>query len=808
MPEVFISYRQIHDAERQRVRLFAEQLRSAGLTVIFDQFFLDTQPRGPDDGWDKWSSDRALQTEFVVIIGTAAWFQCFEKNQPPGTGLGAACEADDLRHRIYEAGGIIEHIRVVLFDDADSKHVPGKLKRYHHFHAQRDFARIVNWLGGTAPLTAPPIDPSVLATQLGSFPRLDRFFGRAVELKLIHQALAPDTDTWGFAIEGAGGMGKTTLALQAAHQVPQGRFQQHLFVSAKSQDLGPDGLHPLGGFSLTGWLPMLDEIARLLDLPDIAKAPEDQRPRLLCEALSSRRVLLILDNLETFTRDEQHHLLAFLDRLPRSCKAILTTRLLYGHHRHCLMLNRIDKTAARLWLEDLAKASPVLAAAKGSSRHNLYDSTGGNPLMLRWVVSQLGHGSCRNITHALKLIVLAKRDDNPLRFIFGHLLPLLSPADIRVLATLSYPTEPIPTAAIAEISQLDLEATQTALNTLINHSLVVPDENDENHALVPTVAEFIRHVRPEVVQQSGEALAERAYVLIMENGGKNHDRFPALEAAWPGIAPALSLFLAGDNTRLQIVCDALQIFLPFQGRWDEWLALSEKAEARAVASSDFDKAGWRAFHVGAIHHLRTQADALLICADRATAHWDRAKAGARERAVAIGLRGHGSLLKKDYPAAITAYRESLDLRRSLAAESADVAIALNALAAAEHRSGDLAAAEGHYREALRVARTVGYSSGLATSTGNLAALALSRNDWPAAEILAHEALPLSEAIHRQELIAADNHRLAQALVRQGKTTEALPHARRALDIYTRLGSPHLAGAQAILAECERALAPS
>ena len=91
-------------------------------------------------------------------------------------------------------------------------------------------------------------------------------------------------------------------------------------------------------------------------------------------------------------------------------------------------------------------------------------------------------------------------------------------------------------------------------------------------------------------------------------------------------------------------------------------------------------------------------------------------------------------------------------------------------------------------------------------TGNLAALALDREDWQAAETLAREALPLSEAVHRQELIALDNRRLAHALVRQGKAAEALPYARRAVEIYTRLGAPALAAAQAILAECEQALA--
>ena len=110
MSQVFISYRQTNDAQKQRVRAFAEHLRSAGIDVILDQFFLDEHPEGPAEGWDKWSSDRALQTEYVIIVGTQDWFQCFEKTHSFGTGYGAACEADEIRSRIYKYFGVIKTI--------------------------------------------------------------------------------------------------------------------------------------------------------------------------------------------------------------------------------------------------------------------------------------------------------------------------------------------------------------------------------------------------------------------------------------------------------------------------------------------------------------------------------------------------------------------------------------------------------------------------------------------------------------------------------------------------------------------------
>jgi hypothetical protein len=61
---------------------------------------------------------------------------------------------------------------------------------------------------------------------------------------------------------------------------------------------------------------------------------------------------------------------------------------------------------------------------------------------------------------------------------------------------------------------------------------------------------------------------------------------------------------------------------------------------------------------------------------------------------------------------------------------------------------------------------------------------------------------LAKKVGRKELIASDCQRLAKALARQGRKLEALPHARRAVEIYTTLGSPELEEASQTLAECE------
>lgn len=650
--------------------------------------------------------------------------------------------------------------------------------------------------------SATPTNRPAKTSTPNNLPRLQPFFGRTEELKQIAEALDPESRTWGALIDGPGGMGKTSLAVRAAYDCPPGQFQRIIFVSVKDHELDDDGVRKLGGFLLPGFLEMLNELARELGQPDITKAPEDQRIRLLLDTLRPAQALLILDNLESLTKDDRDQLFTFVKRLPQGCKATLTSRRRLGSGSELLILEKLDQSAALETLADLARHNPLLARTSEAERIALYTQTGGNPLLLRWVAGQLGRGSCRTFTDALHFLRSCPPGNDPLEFIFGDLAREFTKDEEQVLVALSYFTLPAKVEHIAAVAGLDEAPVETALRTLTNRSLVVPDQEEQHFILVPMVADFLRRKRPELIAETGNRLEQRAYALIVENGYQEHDRFPVLDTAWPTVAPALPLFLAGPNARLQTVCSALTDFLDFTGRWDEWLSLNQQAETKAVAAGDHDKAGWRAYQAGWVHYLREHADAVLACTERAAAHWQMAQAGGRERALAIRLRGIGHHLKQDYPTAIAAYRESLELHRTLSAESVDVAIALNDLATAEKGSGDLDAAVRDCREALRIARAVGYAEGVAIYTGNLAALALEREDWPGAETLAREALILSKKLGRQELIAEDCRRLAKALARQGKPAEALPYARRAVEIYTRLGSPELEKARATLAECE------
>ena len=270
-----------------------------------------------------------------------------------------------------------------------------------------------------------------------NLPRLQSFFGRIEELKQIREALDPENRTWGALIDGPGGMGKTSLAVRAAYDCPAGQFQRIIFLSAKDPEMDDDGVRPLTGFILPGFLEMLNELARELGQPEIPKAPEDQRIRLLLDALRPAQALLILDNLESLPKSDRDQLFNFVKRLPQGCKAILTSRRRIGSGSELLILEKLDQIAALATLADLARHNKLLAKTSNAERIALYTQTGGNPLLLRWVAGQLGRGSCRTFTDAMRFLRTCPPENDPLEFIFGDLVEEFTREETGALCALT-----------------------------------------------------------------------------------------------------------------------------------------------------------------------------------------------------------------------------------------------------------------------------------------------------------------------------------------------------------------------------------
>jgi tetratricopeptide (TPR) repeat protein/cellulose biosynthesis protein BcsQ len=640
-----------------------------------------------------------------------------------------------------------------------------------------------------------------------TLPQQPFFFGRAEELKIIASALAPESRTWGALIDGPGGIGKTALAIKAAHDAPVELFERKIFISAKVRELTPEGEKSLKDFSRDNYFSMLNELALELGEDGIPRLAPHERSNLLRMAMAGKKTLIVFDDLETLPEEERLRLFQFLSRLPAGNKAIVTSRRRADVEARIIRLDRLSHDEAMQLVDELATRSPRLKRATAKERDELYEITQGNPLFIRWIAGQLGRegSQSRTIAEACAFIEKAPKGNDPLEYIFGDLLETFTESETRVLAALTHFTQPAKLAWIAQMTELPERAAETALEDLAERSILISKIESRTFYLPPLAAQFIKTRCPEAVTETGDALTDRAYALAVQYGGdSNYEGFKRLDAEWELLAAALPRLLQGDNDRLQSVCNQLFRFFNFTGRWDEFLWLSEQSESRALAANDKNNAGWQAYRAGWVYQRRNQSDLVLACAARAAEHWQNSLP--QVKALAIHLRGVGHQLQKDYPTAIAAYREVLEIFRSISPESEDVSIALNSLGGTERENKDYLAAEDHYREALRIAKKINQQESIASYTGNLAELALDREQWVEAESLAREALSLSEKVGRQELIASDCQSIATALLKQNRATdEALSLSRRAVEIYTHLRVPNdLKVAQETLAEIEEA----
>lgn len=624
-----------------------------------------------------------------------------------------------------------------------------------------------------------------------NLPALPTFFGREEELKKIADALDPDSRTWGALIDGPGGMGKTSLAVRAAYNVSPDTFEKIVFVSLKSRELDDDGVRDLSGFLISGLAELLNELASEIGQNEITKAVQDQRPRLLLDAFRGTKTLIILDNLESLTKSERDTIFTFVKKLPQGCKAILTSRGRIGSGAEELILQQLNQEAAFKIFTKLSENNAVFARTTEAERLELYEWTGGKPLLLRWTAGQIGRGSCLTISDAIAFLRSCPEGNDPLEFIFGDLVEGFSLEETNILCALTHFSQPAKVEHIADLAGCTKANADSALRSLTNRSLVVPSEELKTFGLVPLVSDFLRKKKPEVLIETGNKLKKHAYALIIGNAN-SHEQFPVLNDAWSLATAALPMFISEPSNLLQTVFDALGDFLNFTGRWDEWLALALEAEKDAVAKDDFFKAGWNAYDAGWVYHLRKQSTLVMQCAKRAELHWSKIGLGEHEKIGIIILKGHAYRGANKLQAAIASFSEALELTNKLEPQSQNAVSCLNDLAVAQKAAGDYAGALDNYQKGLVIAKEFGYNLFVVGISTNLAELESVQKNWPQVEKLSREALELAEDLGHIELIAYNSGHLGKALLRQGNKTDAITHINRAQEIYLNLGLTDLA----------------
>ena len=663
-----------------------------------------------------------------------------------------------------------------------------------------------------------------------TLPRRDMFFGRADEMARVLAALAPEDRSWGALVDGIGGIGKTALAVECAYRCQDaGRFEVFLFATAKQTRLDPGGECDL--HNATDLDSLLGTLARALGEPGVLQAPAAEKPQALIEALRrfsgpQRRVLLILDNLETLPVDEQQAAVEFLRQLPPHCKGLATSRKRAGDGAVFVRLEKLAWDAARQIMEEEAKRDAGLARAleQAGEAHwqTLHDAAGGSPLALRWA---LGLMRQRHLSLERAVALLhGQQADDLLQFMYREARNDLAENDWQLLGALSLFAAPASFEALAATTGLSRLALEAATERLSAYALVDvggPDGPYSLHPLTRRMAADELAGQPERGAKLRHAFARYWVDYAQKYGGSGKDAYQTydkLQAEWPNLEAAAGELWALSglpgtlkdaeaakmlNDLAVALCGAAGPLF-FRGYWNESVRLSEQAYAANIAREAWRDAGWAAYHVAWIHYHRAETDRAATWAERMGKAMERS-GNRRCRATATQLRGQVAQQREDYPEAERLLTEALAAYRKLGAEE-DQATALNSLCELAWAREDYDRAEDYLREALALAKKVGNKEHHAIYTGNLGLLALDRDRPAEARPLFERALALGREVGREDEVARYLWGLARVLEKEGHIAEALPLAEESLRIRERLRHGDVEASRALVARLrERAV---
>ena len=327
------------------------------------------------------------------------------------------------------------------------------------------------------------------STALASLPRRPYFVGREQEINAILQSLQPNSRTFIVGIEAIGGMGKSTLAIEIGYRcIENDLFESIIWISAKESTLTLHGIEPVMAEAKT-LSDILITIGTNLGNPTIGNLSITDQIKRAYNLLSKRTTLLILDNFESLSRNEQRDILDFLRRSPITLKVVITSRERVSEGQ-IIRLQGLSFEESSALLEWDAQQKNI-HLTKDQNKY-LVDLTGGLPLALLWVQGQiavLGYSA----TQVLDKLSL-DTDIPILEYCFNHSWNLLRHGgEKKLLFILSLLPDSASRDALKEISNIeDSDSFEVAVSDLLQLTLIDQENSRDYFSILPLTRRFIR----------------------------------------------------------------------------------------------------------------------------------------------------------------------------------------------------------------------------------------------------------------------------------------------------------------------------
>jgi len=609
------------------------------------------------------------------------------------------------------------------------------------------------------PVTKVGIEANRVATPKHNLPyQLTSFIGRQEEIAQLKELVTANRLV---TLTGAGGSGKSRLAMEVAHRLT---------------DAFPDGVWLVELAALSDSRLVPQAVAKTLAL---AEQPIRPVIETLGDYIGSKRLLLVLDNAEHLLDACARLLDVVLARSPYAT-AIVTSRErlgMAGELTYRVPSLRVpvpgDNLAPdamltyegiRLFVDRARLLRPdfSVTSENASSLASICYRLDGIPLAIELAAARLRLMSVAELSARLDqrfaLLTDGSRTALPrhrtLRSMIDWSYDLLREPERLFLQRLSVFAGGWTLAAAEYVCAGDgVECTDVLalLTSLTDKSLVVPHQEDSRmrYRLLETVRQYARDRLEETDASAAAQVRHRDYYLALAEeadpklrGPEHAEWLRRLEEEHDNLRAGLewSLVEAGSKGGLRL-CGALQRF---------WWTRGHLAEGRQWCTRFLSKAGAeertreRAYVLNAAGGLSyNQADypaskalheeSLAICRELG----DRSGI-----ARSLGNLGNVAANQGDYPTARVLYGESLAIKRELG-DRFDSAGLLGNLGGVAFRQGDYPAARALHEESLAIARDLGNPHSIAMSLSNVGHVALDQGDCAAARALLEESLLIS-----------------------------------------------------------------
>ena len=551
----------------------------------------------------------------------------------------------------------------------------------------------------------------------------------------LKEELAPQGNQL-VTLSGPGGIGKTTLAAEAARALREVFGERIVWSKAEGR----------ADFALST---LLDDISTQLgreDLRTLAPALKEAQVR---ELIADPPALIVLDNYETIAADAKQGIGEWF--APAQCSALLTSR--HGiSWTHNLTIAAMSRAEAQEYLEKLVAETQDAQIFSAEVRQRIYETAEANPYVMQWVVAQIGAAQEPRAV----LDELAQGEGDAAQRVFDRSFNLEQLGDDGRAALLALSLF-VPSAsrdALAEVAGFggDLKRVSEAVKNL--RALWLIKGIDENRRF--TIEGLTRSMTRARLSKDSQADAfRRRFVAHFLSYAEAHARptpedFDKLEAEKDNLltamdrAFALKAWATAMRLMFAIYFDGVNGFLTVRGYWDEAIRRGEQALEAAHNLSIEDLIAHFSHNLAIMYQSRGELAQARRLYDESL---EIEKRLGNQRGIAISLHELGRLAQKqgEIEEARRLYNESLEIKKRLGDQNG-IAITLHQLGMLAEDQGEMEEARRLYGESLEIAKRLGDQSGIAITLHQLGRLAEDENNKVEAARLFREALGILERL--------------------------------------------------------------